>query len=118
MSPPWLGGHDVLQLHSGFCCEPPRSSHGLCRKYIASRLKGLDPWKYRQFSQAQRKVDKMSVHINFTLEARGKFFSLHMIFSLKRAAVIWAIQERISGFDHSSEMTAPRYTVLEVLHCF
>ena len=22
----------ALQLHSGFCCEPPRSSHGLCRK--------------------------------------------------------------------------------------
>ena len=22
-----------LQLHSGFCCEPPRSSHGLCRKW-------------------------------------------------------------------------------------
>ena len=24
--------HHALQLHSGFCCEPPRSSHGLCRK--------------------------------------------------------------------------------------
>ena len=30
---PWLGDHRALQLHSGFCCEPPRSSHGLCRKY-------------------------------------------------------------------------------------
>ena len=28
---PWLGDHHALQLHSGFCCEPPRSSHGLCR---------------------------------------------------------------------------------------
>ena len=28
----WLGDHHALQLHSGFCCEPPRSSHGLCRK--------------------------------------------------------------------------------------
>ena len=27
-----LGDHHALQLHSGFCCEPPRSSHGLCRK--------------------------------------------------------------------------------------
>ena len=29
---PWLGDHHALQLHSGFCWEPPRSSHGLCRK--------------------------------------------------------------------------------------
>ena len=29
---PWLGDHHALQLHSEFCCEPPRSSHGLCRK--------------------------------------------------------------------------------------
>ena len=28
-----LLGHHAFQLHSGFCCEPPRSSHGLCRKY-------------------------------------------------------------------------------------
>ena len=28
----WLGDHHALQLHSGFFCEPPRSSHGLCRK--------------------------------------------------------------------------------------
>ena len=32
VSLPWLGNHNALQLHSGFCCEPPRSSHGLCRK--------------------------------------------------------------------------------------
>ena len=25
--------HHALKLHSGFCCERPRSSHGLCRKY-------------------------------------------------------------------------------------
>ena len=24
--------HHALQLHSGICCEPPHSSHGLCRK--------------------------------------------------------------------------------------
>ena len=28
----WLGGHNALQLHSGFCCEPPRSWHCLWRK--------------------------------------------------------------------------------------
>ena len=32
VSLPWLGDHHALQLLSGFCCEPPRSSHGLCRK--------------------------------------------------------------------------------------
>ena len=51
----------------------------------------------------------MSVHINLTLEASEMFLSLHMIFSLERAAVVWAILERISGFDPSLEMIAPRY---------
>ena len=37
------------------------------------------------------------------------FFFLDMIFSLERAAVVWAILERISGFDPSLEMIAPRY---------
>ena len=32
VSLPWSGDHHALQLHSGFRCEPPRSSHGLCRK--------------------------------------------------------------------------------------
>ena len=69
---------------------------------IASHLMGLDPSLYR-------KVDKMSVHISLTLEASEMFLSLHMIFSLERAAVVWAILERISDFDPSLEMSAPRY---------
>ena len=28
----WLRGGQALLLHSSFCCEPPRLSHGLCRK--------------------------------------------------------------------------------------
>ena len=32
VSLPWLGDHHALHLHSGFSWEPPRSSHGLCRK--------------------------------------------------------------------------------------
>ena len=32
ISLPWLGDHYALQLHFGFCCEPPHLSHGLCRK--------------------------------------------------------------------------------------
>ena len=52
----------------------------------------------------------MCVRISLTLEAREMFLSLHMIFSLERAAVVWAIQERISGFDSSLEIVAPRYS--------
>ena len=51
----------------------------------------------------------MSVRISLMLEASEMFLSLHMIFSLERAAVVRAILERISGFDPSLEMTAPRY---------
>ena len=51
----------------------------------------------------------MSVRINLTLEANEMFLSLHMIFSLERAAVVWAVIERISVFDPSLEMIAPRY---------
>ena len=32
VSLPWLGDHHALQLHCGLCCEPPLSSHGLCKK--------------------------------------------------------------------------------------
>ena len=55
------------------------------------------------------KVDKMSVRINLTFEVSVMFLSLHMILSLERAAVVWAILERISGFDPLLEMIAPRY---------
>ena len=55
------------------------------------------------------KVDKMSVRISLTLESSEMLLSLHMIFSLERAAVVWAILERISGFDPSLEMIDPRY---------
>ena len=51
----------------------------------------------------------MSVRISLTFEASEMFLSLHMIFCLKRAAVVWAILERISGFDLSLEMIAKRY---------
>ena len=29
----WLGDHHALQLLFGLCWEPPRSSHGLCKKF-------------------------------------------------------------------------------------
>ena len=53
----------------------------------------------------------MSVRISLILEASEKFLSLHMIFSFtveRAAAVVWAILERISGFDPLL-MIAPRY---------
>ena len=51
----------------------------------------------------------MSVRISLILEASKMFLSLHMIFSLERAAVVWATLERISGFDPSLEMFVPSY---------
>ena len=39
----------------------------------------------------------------------SEFPFLYMIFSLERAAVVRAILKRISGFDPSLEMIAPRY---------
>ena len=51
----------------------------------------------------------MSIRISLTIEASEMFLSLHMIFSLEKAAIVWAILERILGFDPSLEMIAPRY---------
>ena len=51
----------------------------------------------------------MSVRISLTLEASEMFLSLHMIFSLERATVVWAILERISGFDPLLEVITPRF---------
>ena len=51
----------------------------------------------------------MSVSISLTVEASKMFLSLHMIFSLERAAVVWAILERILDFDPLLEMIATWY---------
>ena len=51
----------------------------------------------------------MRIRISLTLQASEMFLSLHMSFSLERPAVVWVILERISGFDPSLEMIAPRY---------
>ena len=44
-----------------------------------------------------------------TLEGSEIFLSLAIIFSLEKAAVVWAILERISGFDPSLEMIVPMF---------
>ena len=41
-----------------------------------------------------------------------------MIFSLERAAVVWAILERLLGFDPSLEMIAPRYFKFSISSSF
>ena len=65
-----------LQLHSGFCCEPPRSSHGLCRKCSVDSysIKGLDPSLdfccQGPALTGIKEVEKMSVRISLTLEKK------------------------------------------------
>ena len=54
----WLRDHHALQLHSGFCCEPLRSSHALCKSPIASHLKSLglslDFWTWKDLIDKDR----------------------------------------------------------------
>ena len=71
------------------------------KSHIASHLKSVDP--------SLHQGPALTVHISLTLEASEMFLPLHMIFSLETAAVVWAILERISGFDPSLEVIAPRY---------
>ena len=80
--------------------------------YASDSISSLRAWILLvkvQLSQAETKADKMSVRISLTLEASEMFLSLHMIFSLERAAVVWAILERISVLDSSLEITDPMY---------
>ena len=61
----WLGVHYALQLHSGFCCELPRSSHALCRKCSEVSC-SISSQGLRSFSRVllSRKGDKMTVRIS------------------------------------------------------
>ena len=77
---------------------------------IASHLKGLDTYFEFCCQYPDLTLDMMSVRTSLILEASELFLSLHnMIFNLERAAAVWAILERISGFDPSLEMIAQRY---------
>ena len=73
---------------------------------VASHLKSLDPSPNFCCNGPALTGVKEG---NLTVEASEMFLSLHMIFILESAAVVWAILERISGFDPSLEMIAPRY---------
>ena len=80
---------------------------------VASHLKdpSLDFYCQGPALTGIKEGDKISVRISLTSEASKMFLSLHMIFSLERFAVAWAFLERISGFDPSLELIAPRYYI-------
>ena len=101
-------GADLLVCHMVFVGNVQKSP-------VASHLKGFDPsldFCCQSLAltgiKEGRYCSKTSVRISLTLEASAMFLSLHMIFSLERAAVVRAILEGISGFDPSLEMIAPR----------
>ena len=54
--------------------------------------------------------------ISFTFDPRDMLLSLKIGFSFVRAAVAWAIFERIYGFKASSEISAPMYLKLLIVH--
>ena len=57
-------------------------------------------------------MDMTRERISFTFDPRDMLLSLQMGFSFVRAAVDCAILETTSGFEPSSETTAPRYLKL------
>ena len=107
----------ALQLHSGFCCEPPRSSYGLCMNCseVSYRIssQGLGSFFRVLLSRSSSQMDKTSVRISLTVESSEMFLSLHMIFNLERAAVVWASLKRIlSGEETETQMVWPHLKIL------
>ena len=95
---------NLLDRHMAFVGNVQKSP-------IAFHLKGSDPSLVfccpAPALTCIKEWDQMGVRIRLTLETNE--ISLHMIFSLERADVVRALLERISGFDPSLEMIAPRY---------
>ena len=107
----------VLQLHSGFCanllvCHMIFVGN-VQKSPIVSHLKGLDSSLhfYCQGSALkgikEGRWDERPRQLN--LKSKRDVLVPPYIFSLERAAIVWAILERISGFDPSLEKIAPRY---------
>ena len=74
-------------------------------------------------SQAYRKMDVTRGRINRILELRDILLSFQSGFNLVYAAVVCAILKNVSGLEHSSVITEPKYlklvTVsLDSLWCF
>ena len=63
-------------------------------------------------SQAYRKMDVTRECVSCILELREILMSFQTGFSLVNAAVVCAIMESISGLEHSSVITEPRYLKL------
>ena len=84
------------------CCEPPRSSRGLCRK-CSEVSYSISIQRLGSFSRVL--LSRSSSHKQTVMWIREP----SAFFSLERAAVVWAILDRILGYDTSLEMFAPRY---------
>jgi len=57
-------------------------------------------------------MDMVGERISLILKLMAMFLSFKRTFTLVSAAVVWAILERIPGFDPSSDTIAPRYLKL------
>ena len=69
-------------------------------------------------SQAYRKMDVTKERISRILELREILLSFQNGFSLVNVAVVCAILESISGLEHSSVLTEPRYLKLVTVSSF
>ena len=71
-----------------------------------------------QFIHREVKMERTRDLISRILDFRAMFLSFQMIPSLVRAVVVWAILDRISGFEPSSVIKAPRYLNLFTVSSF
>ena len=69
-------------------------------------------------SQAYSNMEMTRECISFTFDPSDMLLSLQMGFSIVTAAVTYAILERTSGLEPSSETTAPRYLKLVTVPSF
>ena len=69
-------------------------------------------------SQAYRKMDLTRERISRILELRETFLSFQTGFNIVNAAFVFAILERISGFEPSSVITELRYLKLVTVSNF
>ena len=122
VSSPWIGDHHALQLHSGFCRELPHCYMvfvgNVQKSPIASHHKGLDPLSCFavnvQLSQAQRKVDKISVRISLTLEASEIFSFLPYDLQSRKSCCCLGYPGKNLAFWSWDDCSK----ILEVLYCF
>ena len=69
-------------------------------------------------SQAYRNIEMTRERISFTYDPKDMLFSLQMGFSFVRAAVAYAVLQRVSGLEPSFETTTPRYLNLVTVPSF